>query len=263
MMNKSIIFFDIDGTILTSSYSVPASASAAISKARQNGHICIINTGRPYSHIEPIVKEIGFDGYICSCGQHILLDGETKFYTAPSPDLCREVVRRVRSCQLDVIFEANAGIWFDYSRPFRCEIQETLSHFSYRGFCVDENIDEKNFCFEKFCVFTNPNSNFSDFCSWVSSYFSIIDRGNDLYELVLRGCSKETGIQFVANYFEISTGDCLAIGDSTNDLPMFRSVGHSIAMGNAPASVKEAAEYVTRPITQDGLAYALQHYGLE
>ena len=261
-MKKSIIFFDIDGTILTSSYSVPVSASAAISKARQNGHICIINTGRPYSHIEPIVKEIGFDGFICSCGQHILLDGESKFYTAPSSALCREIVQRVRSCQLDVIFEGNTGIWFDYSRPFRREIQATLSHFSNRGFRVDENIDTKNFCFDKFCVFTNPNSDFSAFSSWISPYFSIIDRGNDLYELVLRGCSKETGIQFVANYFELSTEDCFAIGDSTNDLSMFCSVGHSIAMGNAPASVKEVAEYVTRPITQDGLAHALYHYGL-
>ena len=40
---KKILFFDIDGTILSEeTHSIPASASDAILKARNNGHIAII-----------------------------------------------------------------------------------------------------------------------------------------------------------------------------------------------------------------------------
>jgi len=41
---------------------------------------------------------------------------------------------------------------------------------------------------------------------------------------------------------------------------MFGYAGMSIAMGNAPEEVKRAARYVTRPIHEDGIAYAVEQW---
>ena len=46
-MNRKILFFDIDGTLVTAPpCTVPESTVQAITQARKNGHLCFINTGR-------------------------------------------------------------------------------------------------------------------------------------------------------------------------------------------------------------------------
>ena len=63
-MKQKIIFFDIDGTIMDELGYVPESAVRAIKAAQSKGIKCLVNTGRPYVHIEPAIVEMGFDGYI-------------------------------------------------------------------------------------------------------------------------------------------------------------------------------------------------------
>lgn len=261
-MNRTLIFFDIDGTILDDRYHAPESAVSAIRACRENGHICVVNTGRPFSHIEPVVKEIGFDGYVCSCGQHILLGGTSVYYRRLPPAVCRTIVHLVRRCRLDVVLEDEEGIWFDHTRPMCREVQDACSHFAARGFDVERPIDRPDLQFEKFCVWTNRDSDPAPLFAYAEAYGSFIDRGNNLYEFVMHGCSKEFGTNYVIAHTGIPADRCYAIGDSPNDLPMLRAVSHSIAMGNAPQTVKEAAQYVTGDLHQDGIRQALIHYGL-
>ena len=42
----------------------------------------------------------------------------------------------------------------------------------------------------------------------------------------------------------ISPEDCIGVGDSPNDLPMFETVGWSVAVGSAFPEVKDAADAV-------------------
>ena len=87
-MKRKVIFFDVDGTIMDERGYVPASAIEAIRAAGKNGVACIVNTGRPYTHIEPFIVDIGFDGYICSCGQYLFLDGKEIFRAPMDPEIC-------------------------------------------------------------------------------------------------------------------------------------------------------------------------------
>lgn len=54
-MRGNLILFDVDGTIITEDNYIPASAVNAIRAAQQAGNLCFVNTGRPYSHIDPTV----------------------------------------------------------------------------------------------------------------------------------------------------------------------------------------------------------------
>lgn len=81
-MNKKLIFFDIDGTLLDEqSGSVPASTIEAIEKAQKNGHLCFINTGRPISTIDKVITDLPFDGYVCGCGTYIEYQQKILFHT--------------------------------------------------------------------------------------------------------------------------------------------------------------------------------------
>ena len=56
--------------------------------------------------------------------------------------------------------------------------------------------------------------------------------------------------------------EAMAFGDGENDLTMFACVGTSVAMGNANAIVKGWADYVTAPVSEDGVHKALEQFGL-
>ena len=74
--------------------------------------------------------------------------------------------------------------------------------------------------------------------------------------------SKATGIQKVLDYYNISLEDTMAIGDGNNDIEMLEYCHTSIAMGNSEQDVKEAANYITTDINNDGIYNAFKHYGL-
>ncbi len=262
MKQNKAIFFDIDGTIIDFKGHIPPSAIQAIHAARSAGVYCIINTGRPFSHVDPTVKAIGFDGYICSCGQYILLDDKPVSRQGFLPELRRQIANMARLCRIDVAYEAEEGIWFDLSHPPLWIIEETKKQFAHRGFNVSHTVDDSDFTFDKLCAFPQSDSDTARFLEFIEPHCSVIYREGGMWEIIKRGCSKEGGLKEVIHLLDLPLEHCYAIGDSTNDLPMLNCVPHSIAMGNAPDEVKAVAEYVTDSLDADGLANALIHYGL-
>ncbi|MFP5022807.1 HAD hydrolase family protein [Pseudonocardia phyllosphaerae] len=74
---------------------------------------------------------------------------------------------------------------------------------------------------------------------------------------VPEGVSKASGLARVAARLGIDAADVLAVGDGDNDSEMLRWAGHGVAMGQAPPEVLAVADSVTRAVTDDGLAHAL------
>ncbi len=58
------------------------------------------------------------------------------------------------------------------------------------------------------------------------------------------GLNKGKGIEFALGKIGIDPQDCIGVGDSPNDLPMFETVGWSVAVGSAFPEVKNAASAV-------------------
>ena len=57
MKDRKILFFDIDETLLSHrTLGVPESAKRAIKKAKENGHLLFINTGRTISVVNREIK---------------------------------------------------------------------------------------------------------------------------------------------------------------------------------------------------------------
>lgn len=73
---------------------------------------------------------------------------------------------------------------------------------------------------------------------------------------------KGTAAQALADWYGVDIADVCAIGDQSNDVPMFRVAGHSIAMGNAPAPVAAQAKQHTASNEEDGWAQAIDRFVL-
>lgn len=65
---QRIVFIDVDGTILEHGSVIAPSTVSAIRRARSNGHLVYLCTGRSAGDIHPSVREIGFDGEITNGG---------------------------------------------------------------------------------------------------------------------------------------------------------------------------------------------------
>ena len=77
-MQPQLLFFDIDGTLLSNdTHQIPESALNAIAAAQKNGHLAFINTGRTFRTMPAFLKDLGFDGFLCGCGTRIVCHGET------------------------------------------------------------------------------------------------------------------------------------------------------------------------------------------
>lgn len=72
-----------------------------------------------------------------------------------------------------------------------------------------------------------------------------------------KSVNKGTGLVEVARTMGLKTEDFAALGDSENDLHMFRVAGMGLAVGNATPEVKAAADYVAQKPYGEGAAEAL------
>lgn len=72
-----------------------------------------------------------------------------------------------------------------------------------------------------------------------------------------RGVSKRAAAEWVAAQLGLDLSQCAMIGDGENDLELIQAARLGIAMGNAPASVQQAADLVVSRVDECGLEQAL------
>lgn len=258
-----VAFFDIDGT-LTSEIdgSIPQSAIEGIRHARECGNLMLINTGRCFQNVEARFREIGFDGYVCGCGTHIVLNGKNLMHTVQPADRIKEIIAVARETNVDLLLESRYFVTFDHSHELlHPDAIRQDEHFVKR-YAFNIDIDAPDFTCDKFVIWYENESQLARIREVSDKWYDCIDRGGTFREFVPKGYSKATGLQYVLDTVGASLDDAYAFGDSNNDLAMLSYVPHSVAMGNAdPASLKELVSYVTTNASDDGLSNALRALG--
>ncbi len=257
-----VIFFDIDGTIIDEKTQIiPDSAVRAIAALAAAGHKPIINTGRPYSHIDPRVRAMDFAGWVCSCGMEVYVDGQWLQKRRFAPDMRQTVIETARQCHMHPIYEAVGGFLLDGVHSDVDRIHFEAQRIQHWG-CFAKQLEGSAEEIIKFVTFDTPDSRHAEFVEKMQPYFTCIERGNGMVEYVAKGCSKASGVQQLLTHLNAKQEDTFAFGDSTNDVSMFRAVGHGICMGNGMEEAKAQAEFVTASVLEDGIQKGLHHYGL-
>ena len=234
MKDRKLLY--IDGTLLSEkTHTVPQSAKEALKKAKENGHLIFINTGRPISTIDQEIHDLNPDGYICGCGTYITYHDQVIYHHQLSKERCKEIASLIKKYEIDAVLESKDHVYFNthIKNSFFQEIQERYT-----------------------------NNDIQAFRDNISQDFDIIERSEEMWEIVPKNHSKATGIQTVADDFKSDLDHCYVFGDSFNDESMLRYVKHSIVMANGVQAMKDIAYFVTKDIEDDGIAYALEKLDL-
>ena len=264
-MKQQIAFFDIDGT-LTSEIdgNIPPTVPDAFRKAREQGHLMFLCSGRCYCHIEERFKKLEPDGIICGCGTHILTQkyGELLHHRM-TPEETALIRDAARENGIDLLYEAAENIGFDPKNRMETEHVKRLASVIEKHLGrIFEDPDREGFTCDKICIFTYDTEALRRFTEKTAGILNRIDRGGCLYEMEPLGFSKATGIRTVTERYGIPKDRVWCFGDSNNDLAMLEYAAHPVVMGNAkPESLKNIAEYVLPKASEDGIMTGLRELG--
>lgn len=261
MGKKKALFFDIDGTIWNEKNEIPQSTINAIRTARSNGHLAFLNTGRSRSFMQnPKLLSIGFDGIVSGCGTMIEYKGETIFYKKLEPELVEHTVTTVRKYGFRPILEGKDYLYMDreefgedsYGKKVISEMGEKLRSISgewgkweiSKLSCATENADQAS-CF-----------------AVLEDHYDYLVHNIAVVEMVPKGYDKGKGIHKFCELLDMDISDTVAFGDSVNDLAMLRAAGVGVTMGNGSEEAKNAADYITASMWEDGIWKACKYLEL-
>lgn len=262
IVKKKALFFDIDGTLLSEhTGKIPASALLALEQAQKMGHMTFINTGRTYAGLPSMFLELPFSGLVCGCGTYVDYQGEVLLQRSIAKERMEEIVETILDCRGEMILEGLRKCYVARRKTRFPKLERTRKHFEEMGERL-AYIEDGDYSFDKFVVFTDGLTDKNRMFNNFNKDMEVYDRQGGFYEIVPQGYSKATAIDFVLKHFEMDKSDAYVFGDSSNDLSMFQSVGHAIAMGEHDPILDPYTEYVTKTVEDDGLIYAMRHYGL-
>lgn len=277
-MKPKLIFIDIDGTLFDHAKdAIPESAKNAILSVKSKGHKIFLSTGRPYADIDQEILNFPLDGMIVSCGAVVYVDNK--------PIYCKTYPQKELISLIQFMLDNNIGFSLDgiHKNYLTEEAFNCLSSLMFKN-NEDSELSRammaKNNCFPfkemkeadleevvKISIFTkNKESCEKLFQKIPESLVGFMYKNNHLHlyngEISIKGITKATGLKKIATYLNKSIEDTIAIGDSLNDLDILQEAGLSICMGNGTDECKEIADFTTKHISDDGLAYALKHFNL-
>lgn len=260
---KKIVFFDIDGTIVSDDerHFIPNSAKKAIKKLRENGILTFINTGRTFFNVDKSILDLGFDGVVAGCGTFVEIGGKEIFYKTVPKDIQENIVKLNRKVDAAPLYEKKDGFYFDDKCRRLGGIKWIRELYLLQGKDVSNTTKSSDFGFDKFCIWFDKNTDIEAFKEGIAGKFEYIWRGEDFAEIVPLGFSKGNGIEIVCRLLNIDIKNTYAAGDSLNDLAMLKTAAHKIVIGkNSP--VAKIGDYVADDFYNDGLAKGLEYFDL-
>ena len=112
-MERAVLFFDIDGTVISDdTKKVPESAARALQEAQERGHLLFINTGRTICSVPSEVRRVRFDGYLCGCGTYLLYGDEILFARSVPRERGKKIIEEIEKCRLGGVAEGVEDVYF-------------------------------------------------------------------------------------------------------------------------------------------------------
>lgn len=263
-MDKRILFFDIDGTLIDEETDVvPKSVPPALKRAKENGHLLFICSGRCRAIIPEEVISLGFDGVIGGCGTYIEVGGKEVYHHTLPEALQKEVIEDLQKYHIDGVLEGRdcSAFRHDYWMPVVKSIFRENGTFAEKGSfsARTQCFWEEDFSFDKMALWFDESSDMEHFRKKYEAQFDFILRDPTFYEVVPKGISKATGIRSVCEMLQMDIKNSIAFGDSANDVSMLQCTGYSVAMGGGNPILFDKVDYVTAPVMEDGISKALKY----
>jgi Cof subfamily protein (haloacid dehalogenase superfamily) len=277
---RKIVFLDVDGTLIDYDAKLPASAAEAVDKARANGHKVYICTGCSKAEIEER-NLCELDGMIGGNGAYVEDNGEVIMHHGLTKDEVKHIVDWCNERHLGFYLEANSGM---YCNDYMLE-QGPATMIKYgqgKGADLTKATENANHFVNSFIHLTGEDlyrDDVNKISFILSDYQDHLDSKKEFPtleantwggkgELALfgdlgpTGITKKYAIEVLLKHLGADVKDTISFGDAKIDLSMFELCAYNVAMGNGGPEIKEAADYITTDVNDNGLYNAFQYLKL-
>lgn len=258
---KYLVALDVDGTLVDHDGVMSDGVRAAARAVVDAGHHVIIATGRSLGALLPIVEMIGMrTGYgVCS-------NGGVTIRLDPSLENGYEVIERVT---FDPAPALNA--LRDKIPGARFALEDAEGNFLATSRFQDDSfgIEARGVDFEHLLnaeavrvVVNSAEASTQEFSEAIAeaglSGVTYAIGWSAWLDIAAAGVTKASALEVVRSSLGIAQSLTVAMGDGSNDIEMLRWAGRGVAMGQAEAEVKAAANEVTTSVYDDGAAAILR-----
>ena len=251
---RGIVSFDMDMTLLDhKDFKIPESAIEAVKRLRKNYYI-VIATGRDMDNRYSLglADEIQPDAVIHLNGTKITV-GETLLY---EHRMDRELVRQILEFAEGKDFSVGLTDASDdyYVNP-EFVVRNDIRRFGESG----RNFKDPKLLLQmpvRTLVYLGQEAGAKSMEEAFPQLKLPMFSSREGADIVEKQASKAEGLKRLCDYYGVSMADTVAFGDSMNDYEIIQQAGIGVAMGNAIEQLKEAADYVTTAVGENGIWYA-------
>ena len=273
-MAIKMLGLDLDGTALNENSMFSEATKKAFLEAKKKGVHIIISTGRALCALpEEIYSIEGLDYVATSNGARVIetKNNNTIYKNCIAPEAMDKIYEILRSEQslIEVFVGGKAYISREeYDAVMNGRISHRSAEYVRNTRTPKDNIYD--LLIEEKGEIENINVNYRN----VEEREAMEEKLKTLTGVTLTSSlplnnelggettSKADALEFLMNKLGVSREELLCCGDNPNDIAMIKLAGIGVAMGNAEDSVKEAADFVTLPNYEDGVAYAIEKFVL-
>ncbi len=202
------------------------------------------------------VNEMG----IVSANGAYVLDGTTPVFAAEaSPRAVRRMLDAI--AELPEVPFSMLGVDAAYvERGTSQEFFDDMARYCHRQYWVDsfEEVRDQVFMFSSVVPEAEVAGRIAQFREVTDGLMDVVSSGDGYFDVVCPGVTKATGLGELLRRWHIDPAECVAFGDSDNDLAMLQMVGTSYAMQNAPQGVQRIADHIAPPCAEDGVLQVLE-----
>lgn len=267
-----LLALNIDGTLLQSNGRLHKSTKEAIEYVQEKGIYVTLITSRSFPSAKKVAKALKLDTQIVThrgafIGKNI---DKPVYVNRIAEEVTYDIIRFLEGfpCQIRIVHEKFA-LANKYKLNHNLMAKTVFSSgdpvFYSQQFVesVSETILEEPVSPPKIEVYFENSDDLEDARTAIREMFSEVDmlKLNDLrLEIVSAGVSKLNGLLYLGEQLGIRSNQMVVIGDGMDDLEMIEAAGLGVAMGNAPAEVKNAADWLTRTNDQHGVTYMVKEH---
>lgn len=257
--NISTIVSDFDGTILRDgAWDAPKEFFEVVNEAMRKGIRFIIASGRQYPNMYAMLHSLEQEiVYICENGCLVMYQGEVLYKETIEKELARELLADLLAQEgAEVTVSGEKTCYMVPNNPGFAKVMEEKVHYHVTVLEDFGQIEEAPLklaiCF--------PKGILAETKAWfVEKYgerLQVVDAGNNFLDFNPLGSGKGAALKMVAERFGFALEECIAFGDSENDISMLNVVGLPFAMESAKDYVKAHARYVCERV-EDVIELAL------
>lgn len=249
-MQRKLLLFDLDDTLLRSDKTISKYTLEVLERCREQGYLIGVSTSRGEMNSLLYLSELCPEVVICSGGAVVKYKNQyiyTAEFTEEETNYMIKTVREIcgEACKM-TIDTLSANFW-SYSRN-RDEIDPSWRDAIFADF---SNIHERAL---KLCACISQPELANQLANKLLDCDCIKFVNSDWYKFTKKEATKENAIKNFCGISGILLSNVIAFGDDLPDIGMLRLCGTGVAMGNAVAEVKTAADVVIGTNDEDGIA---------